>query len=128
MLTAEQTEPRTIQSAQGRPARLFKSPRGRAPLYLVLWLLLWCGYNTGPWYVLDPSFPATTAELIHGVRAFFPLLAGWLALIMILARGGVNKPAFMGPLGLLCFYTIIGLTSSLFCANDIFQQSYWGVA
>jgi hypothetical protein len=91
--------------------------------------MLWMGYNTGPWFVLDPSFPANTQVLIHGVRAFFPILAGWLALMLILVRGGVKVPAIMGPLGLFSFFTIIGLAPSfLLPFEQAFQAVWWGVA
>lgn len=123
----------TAQSLVGRPqsrgAPLRRSPRRSTVLYLVLWLMLWAGYNTGPYYILDPSFPVDTRELIHGVRAFFPVLAGWLALMLILVRGGVKVPAIMGPLGLFSFFTIIGLaTSFLLPFEQAFQAVWWGVA
>ncbi len=108
--------------------RTLRAPRSRAGLYTALWLLLWAAYNTDPWLVLSPSFPANTLQLIHGVRAFFPVLAGWLALMLILERGGVNKPALIGPLGLLCFFTIIGLVSSLFLSTQNFVATCWGAA
>jgi hypothetical protein len=91
--------------------------------------MLWAGYNTGPYYFLDPSFPADTRELIHGVRAFFPILAAWLALMLMLVRGGMKTPAIMGPLGLFSFFTIIGLGSSfLLPAEQAWQAVWWGVA
>jgi hypothetical protein len=91
--------------------------------------MLWAGYNTGPWYVLDPSFPASTQVLVHGVRAFFPVLAGWLALMLMLGRGGMNRPAIMGPLGLFSFFMIIGLGPSFLLPREqAFQAVWWGVA
>ncbi len=47
-----------------------------------LWLLIWSGYNSGPWYVLHPNFPASSLELIHGVRAFFPIPGGLVSFAM----------------------------------------------
>lgn len=110
----------------GTPLR--RSPRRSALLYLVLWLMLWAGYNTGPNLVLDPSFPADTRVLIHGVRAFFPLLAGWLALMLMLVRGGMKRLVIIGPLGLFSFFTLVGLGPSLLLSGESFQAVYWCVA
>jgi len=124
-----ETEQRLLRKGQSRGTPLRQPPHRSALLYLVLWLMLWAGYNTGPNLVLDPSFPADTRVLIHGVRAFFPILAGWLALMLMLVRGGMKKPAIMGPLGLFSFFTIIGLGSSfLIPAEQAWQAVWWGVA
>ena len=117
-----------IGKAQSRGAPPRRSPRQSTLLYLVLWLMLWMGYNTGPWYVLDPSFPANNKVLIHGLRAFFPILAGWLALMLMLVRGGIKVPAIMGPLGLLGFFGFVGLAPSLLLSTEPFQAAYWCVA
>ena len=115
--------------AQSRGAPLRRSLHRSTLLYLVLWLMLWAGYNTGPYHFLDPSFPADTRELIHGVRAFFPILAAWLALMLMLARGVMKRPAIMGPLGLFSFFTLIGLAPSfLLPAEQAWQAVWWGVA
>lgn len=118
-----------VRKAQGRGTPLRRPPRRSALLYLVLWLMLWAGYNTGPWYVLDPSFPVGTRELIHGVRAFFPILAAWLALMLMLARGVIKRPAIIGPLGLFSFFTLVGLAPLfLLPAEQAWQAVWWGVA
>ncbi len=108
--------------------RSLPAPGSRAALYMGLWLLVWAAYNTGPWIVLDPSFPKSTAQLINGIRAFSPMLAGWLALMLILHRGGVSKLGLMGPLGLFSFYTIIGLVPSVFLSTNVFQAVYFALA
>jgi len=43
-----------------------------------LWVLLWLGYNISCEFWLEPSFPATSEDLIHGTRAFFPFAAAWI--------------------------------------------------
>jgi O-antigen ligase len=49
--------------------------------------------------------------------------------MLILVRGGIKVPAIMGPLGLFCFFTIIGLAPSfLLPAEQAFQAVWWGVA
>lgn len=83
-----------------------------------LWLLLWLGYNTGPGYVAKADWPANTTQLIHGVRAFFPILAGWIAVIVIFARARRLFPWIMGPLGLILLYTIVGMISSVTLSID----------
>jgi len=108
--------------------RSLPAPRSRAALYMGLWMLVWAAYNTGPWVVLDPSFPASTAQLINGIRAFSPMLAGWLALMLILQRGGISKLGLMGPLGLFGFYTLIGLVPSLFLSTNVYQAMYFALA
>ena len=124
--------PETPQSLIGKTQRpatpLRRSPHRSTLLYLVLWLMLWAGYNSGPWYVLDPSFPASTPVLIHGVRAFLPVLAGWLALILMLGRGRMKRPAIMGPLGLFSFFMIIGLGPSFLLPGERAIQAVWWAA
>jgi O-antigen ligase len=77
-----------------------------------LWILLWLGYNTGPELAMDPNFPANFTEFIHGVRAFFPMLAGWIALLIIFARASRLFPWIVGPLGLMLFYAVTGMVST----------------
>jgi O-antigen ligase len=96
-----------------------------AILSLVLWVLLWGGYNTGIGLVLSPGFPATRMQLVHGIRAFFPLLAAWVALLVILARGGVKTHAVAGPLGLLGFFAAVGLISSGLLSRAPTRALYW---
>jgi O-antigen ligase len=91
-----------------------------------LWLLLWLGYNTGPWYVVAPGFPANTTDLIHGVRAFFPMLAGWFALLMIFARSNRVSTWILGPLGLMLLYAVTGLVSSATLSPDPTYALYYG--
>jgi O-antigen ligase len=94
-----------------------------------LWLLIWSGYNTGPWYVLHPNFPASSLELIHGVRAFFPQLAGWLALLWLLTPSKTtSRGAVEGPLGLMLVYSLVGVISSMLLSPDWFRASYWALA
>lgn len=95
-------------------------------LAIGLWAMLWAGYNTGPWYVESPRFPASTMDLIHGLRAFFPMLAGWLALLLILTRGSLFMRWVVGPLGLLLLYAVVGFASSAFVSIEPLEAMYWG--
>jgi O-antigen ligase len=96
---------------------------------MALWFLFWSGYNTGPGLVLHPNFPTTNWELIHGVRAYFPLLAGWFALLWLLTPSKTtSRGAVEGPLGLMLVYSLIGVISSVLFSPDWFQASYWALA
>ncbi len=128
----EVANPWRFRRGAGRPVPLdqFAKPRrgasSNAVLGMGLWLLLWLGYNTGPGYVMDPNFPANTTDLIHGVRAFFPMLAGWFAVLMIFARSSRLFPWIVGPLGLMFLYAIMGLTSSAIESPDPIYALYFG--
>jgi O-antigen ligase len=100
-------------------------PRPSVVLCLMLWVMLWGGYNTDIGVVLAPNFPANPLQLIHGIRAFLPLFAGWLAVLVILSRGGPKGRAIGGPLGLLAFFVAIGLISSAFLSRYSLDGLYW---
>jgi O-antigen ligase len=91
-----------------------------------LWVLLWLGYNTDCGRVMNPNFPANTMDLIHGLRAFFPMLAAWFALLMIFARSNRLFPWVMGPLGLMLLYAVTGLISSATLSPDPTYALYYG--
>ena len=116
------------------PRRLAQRPRTirhniAAFAGMALWLLIWSGYNTGPGLVLAPNFPATTVQLIQGVRAFFPLLAGWFALLWLLTPSKTtSRGAVEGPLGLMLIYSIVGVVSSLILSPYSYDATYWGLA
>lgn len=89
------------------------------------WLLLWAGYNTGIYVVQAANFPANWLQLLHGVRAFFPLLAGWLAVVALLRKGGVRMWAVAGPLGLCGLFAGAGMISSVFISKFPLNAFYW---
>jgi O-antigen ligase len=128
----EVVEPLHLKRAAGRPVpldQLAKPRRGistNALLGMGLWLLLWLGYNTGPWYVMAPGFPANTTDLIHGVRAFFPMLAAWFAALMIFDRSYRVFYWIMGPLGLMLLYAVTGLVSSATLSPEPIDSLYYG--
>ena len=90
-----------------------------------LWAMLWAGYNTLPYNLFDPRFPASTADLIQGIRSYFPILGGWLALILILARLKRLSSWAGGPLGWVLWYAIVGLGSSIFVSVNMFAATYY---
>lgn len=97
-----------------------------ALLGMGLMALLWSGYNSDVSYVMKPNFPANTLELIHGVRAFFPILAGWFALLLIFGRAKRLIPWIMGPLGLMLLFAVTGLVSSTTIQIGATYSLYWG--
>ena len=112
------------------PSDQFARPRQRiganAAFAMGLWALLWLGYNTGPEYFTDPSSPASLAGFIHGVRAFFPMLAAWLAVALMLLRSSRVFIWLMGPLGLMLLYAVTGLVSSATLSPDPINALYFG--
>jgi O-antigen ligase len=100
--------------------------RANTILAIGLWMLLWAGYNTGPDYLGRPDFPASTLELIHGLRAFVPMLASWVALLRLLTRPNTLMRSVAGPLGLLLLYAAVGLASSAFESVEPGEAMYWG--
>ena len=128
----EVAQPLRLKRGGGKTIPLDQSakPRRRvstnALLGMGLWVLLWLGYNTGPWYMMDPNFPATTTDLIHGLRAFSPMLAAWIACALILVRSKRLFFWIMGPLGLILLYAVTGLISSATLSPDPIYALYYG--
>jgi O-antigen ligase len=118
--------PRKVAPSASPWAGFRKKIRLNTVFALGLWGMLWFGYNTSNAYVREPGFPRNTTELIHGVRAFFPIAAGWIALLVILSRSKKAIGWIMSPLGLFLLYAIIGLISSLVLSIDPIDSSYWG--
>ncbi len=91
-----------------------------------LWLLLWLGYNTDWGYLYDPNFPVRTADLIHCIRAFFPMLAGWLSMLIIMSRPSRTVAWVAGPLGLLLIYALTGLIATPTFQDNPLGGLYFG--
>ena len=103
------------------------SPRpARGTLWVgFLWLMLWAGYNTSFERLLEPDFPRNALDLFHGYRALFPMLAGWLAGLMLVVKGTRAGRTLAGPLGLLALYALIGIISSLLLSSQPLTAVYW---
>jgi len=108
------------------PARRQRETRGLV-LTSVLCLMVWSGYNTTIYCSWDPLFPRSFINLVHGVRAFFPILAGVIAGIQLAQRRSLPKWLAFGPLALLLFYGGIGLVSSIFVSPEPIGAAYWGL-
>ena len=106
---------------QKKPDSQFGAYRNPAPrsrmkpvvlLSLLLWFLIWGGYNITIGHVLSPNFPANHLDLVQGMRVFLPLLAGWIALLVLLVKRNLKAQAVAGPLGLLAIFGAVGAVSS----------------
>ena len=108
-----------------RSAESYPRPVRGTLLYGILWLMLWGGYNTDFGRLLEPGFPRNALDLLHGLRALLPILAGWLAGLMLLAKGTPPRRTLAGPLGLLAVYALIGIISSLLLSSQPLTAVYW---
>jgi O-antigen ligase len=93
----------------------------------VLCLLVWSGYNTGIYYSMDPLFPKNFLNFVHGARAFFPILAGLIAVARLAKRRSLPKWLAFSPLSLLLLYAGIGLASSIFVSPAPILAGYWAL-
>lgn len=96
-------------------------------LAAMLWFLIWAGYNTYPQLLNLSDFPGNFLNLFHGLRAFFPLLAAYLATIFLLMRQPISLRVFQGPLALLFVYNLIGIISSIFLSGKPLIALYWAL-
>ena len=108
------------------PAMRKQEARGLM-LTSVLCLLVWSGYNSTIYYSMDPLFPKNFINFVHGVRAFFPILAGVIAACQLAQRRSLPKWLAFSPLILLLVYAGIGLASSLFVSPEPIGAAYWAL-
>ena len=92
-----------------------------------LCLLVWSGYNSNIYFCMDPLFPKNFINLVHGVRAFFPILAGLIGAAQLAQRRTLPKWLALGPLHLLLLYAGIGLASSFFVSPEPIGGAYWAL-
>jgi len=94
---------------------------------LLLWLMLWAGYNTDIFRLKFLNFPINFLDLFHGLRSLLPFLAGFLAIILLLKQPSVSK-IFRGPLGFLLVYALVGIISSIFLSTKPSIALYWAIS
>jgi len=117
---------RTYHLRRLKPGRPARETRGLL-LTSVLCLLVWSGYNSNIYYCMDPLFPKSPINFVHGVRAFFPILAGIIGAARLAQRASFPKWLAFGPLVLLLLYSGIGLASSVFVSWEPLGAAYWAV-
>jgi len=114
----------SLRPGKALPALPNREKRGLM-LTAVFCLLLWSGYNTDIYFFMDPFFPKSFMEFVHGVRAFFPILAGVIAAGQLARRRALPQWLAFGPLMLLLFYGGTGLASSMFFSSQPAPAAYW---
>jgi O-antigen ligase len=108
------------------PGRRGREARGLL-LTSALCILVWSGYNTSIYACLDPLFPRSFLNLLHGARAFFPILAGVIGAVRLAQRRFRRVWLASGPLALLLLYAGIGLASSLLVSPEPVGATYWAI-
>ncbi len=98
---------------------------GLLSLTTALWLMVWGGYNTDITRLFEPGFPAGLMDFFHGVRSVFPLIAAFLASLMMLRRGSIPQWPLKGPVGLAALYALVGVVSSILLSRDPLTALYW---
>ncbi|MCX6723030.1 MAG: hypothetical protein NT094_03070, partial [Candidatus Staskawiczbacteria bacterium] len=91
-----------------------------------LWLCVWATYNTDIFRFFSPGFPHNFFDLIHGIRSFFPFLALTASISILIKGKKINYSLFKGPLGLILFYSIIGMIASIFSKSQV-SALYWAI-
>ncbi len=116
----------SLRLRNAMPAMRKQEARGLM-LTSVLCLMVWSGYNTAIYYSMDPLFPKNFVNFVHGVRAFFPILAGVIAAGRLAQRPSLPKWLGFSPLILLLLYGGIGLASSIFVSPEPIVAAYWAL-
>ena len=116
--------PATLRLERVTPGRRQREPR-ELLLTSTLCLLVWSGYNTAIYACMDPLFPRSMLNFVHGARAFFPILAGIIGAAQLAQRRSLPNWLASGPLLLLLLYAGIGLVSSLSVSPEPLGATYW---
>lgn len=94
-------------------------------IILIFWLMFWLGYNTYPRKLDFSNF----LNFFQGIRAFFPILAGFLALIILFfGKSFFSQKIGKNPLALLGVYVLVGIISSIFLSLQPLIALYWALA
>jgi O-antigen ligase len=89
-----------------------------------LWLLVWGGMFSGLYNIQTPIFLTNPLAFIQGSRALLPILAAYISIIWIFASKS-RFPFFKTPIGLLFYYCLTGIVTSLFLSPDTLTALYW---
>ncbi|MFB3893942.1 MAG: O-antigen ligase family protein [Phycisphaerae bacterium] len=111
------------QSAGAWLHRLGLSERGVA-LPALLWVLLWCNYNSGPWHLR--SVPETAYETFNAARATIPFLLLPVAISMWRKRSAASRRTSPGHLWMI--YGAMCLLFGLIDKGGPFGAIYWTTA
>jgi len=89
-----------------------------------LWLLVWGGIFSGIYNIQTSIFLTNPLAFIQGSRALLPILAAYISIIWIFASKS-RFPFFKTPIGLLFYYCLTGIVTSLFLSPDTLTSVYW---
>jgi len=108
--------------------KLYDTP---SKIYVVvvgfIWILVWGAFSSyGPGYVLSGNFLHSTFSFFNGIRAYFPFLAVFFALIIFVGKKGRANLNFKKPPIYLILYAVVGLTATLLSPRGI-DSVYWGL-
>jgi O-antigen ligase len=100
-------------------------------LYMVIvgliWILVWGAFSSyGPGYVLSGNFLQSAFNFFNGIRAYFPFLAVFFALIIFAGKKGRAHLDFKKPTLYLILYAVVGLTATLLSPRGL-DAIYWGL-
>lgn len=88
-----------------------------------LWFMVWGGMFTGLYNATSRMFGSPFA-FFQGARAFLPLAALYVALMMMIVYR-MKVPPVSSPMGLFFYYCIVGLMVSLM-SPKMWVSLYWG--
>lgn len=109
------------------------TPRNLQPIVIALlplslWMMLILSLQPGS--LRDIGNPGSGFAFLHGVRAALPLIAAFLATVIIafkMRRQPPNRVLFVGPMGLAAMYGLVGVVASTLSPNGS-TALYWAVA
>jgi O-antigen ligase len=93
----------------------------------LIWVLVWGAFSSyGPGYVLSSKFLQSVFNFFNGIRAYFPFLAVFFALIIFVGKKGKVDLDFKKPTLYLILYAVVGLTATLLSPRGL-DAVYWGL-
>ena len=96
---------------------------------LMLWGLLWAGVPGEEGSIPGLFPPHSPRRFLLGISALLPLVAGGLAIAILISRASLDfsfKRLLLTPLGFITIYGIVGIVSS-FLAPDKSVALYWAL-
>lgn len=93
---------------------------------IVIWLLVWGALFTGLYNIVERAgWYTSPIGIFQGIRALLPIFALYISLMWIFV-GKLKFPSPKTPLGLFFYYSLVGLSTSLF-SPDVLTSLYWGL-
>jgi O-antigen ligase len=127
-LTTE--EGKRLETEDSRLTTVESSPQP-GPLYMVIigfiWVLVWGAFSSyGPGYVLSGNFLRSPFNFFNGIRAYFPFMAVFFAIIVFTGKKVRARLDFKKPTIYLILYAVVGLIASLLSPQGA-DAAYWSL-